>query len=358
MFVKESTPGRKKVYEQKNAIQKDSTLGNYYINEEKFKTMQSFVAEPGDIIVSCAGTIGEIYILPKEAEIGVINQALMRIKLFRKEIEQYFILYFDSVLKKEANDKGNGTGMKNIPPFDVLKKMLLPLPPEQEIKRILEKIETINSKISIIANSFKSLFDYVQSAKSKILDSIFGQSSSYKSYYKKTEGKLIDFCSSITKGSTPTTYGFNYQSTGISFIKVENVNNGRIDHSSINQFISEEAHIFQKRSQLKENDILYSIAGTIGKTCIIQKQDLPANTNQAFAIISGYEKYMDPNYLFLFLQYIAGQSGVEAHGGGMDNATLGGLKKLNIWFPSFNEDQMNIVKDVTNKLELLKTILN
>ena len=92
MFVKESTPGRKKVYEQKNAIQKDSTLGNYYINEEKFKTMQSFVAEPGDIIVSCAGTIGEIYILPKEAEIGVINQALMRIKLFRKEIEQYFIL--------------------------------------------------------------------------------------------------------------------------------------------------------------------------------------------------------------------------------------------------------------------------
>lgn len=67
---------------------------------------------------------------------------------------------------------------------------------------------------------------------------------------------------------------------------------------------------------------------------------------------------MDPNYLFLFLQYIAGQSGVETHGGGMDNATLGGLKKLNIWFPSFKEDQMNIVEDVTHKLELLKTILN
>ena len=192
MFIKENTPGRKKVYEQKNAIQKDCTLGNYYISDEKYKTMKSFIAEPGDIIVSCAGTIGEIYILPEEAETGVINQALMRIKLFRREIEKYFILYFDSVLKKEANEKGNGTGMKNIPPFDVLKKMLLPLPPEQEIKRILDKIETINSKISIIANSFKSLFDYVQSAKSKILNSIFEQNSSYKSYYEKP--KLNTLC--------------------------------------------------------------------------------------------------------------------------------------------------------------------
>ena len=64
MFVSENTMGRKKVYEQKNAIQKDYSLGNYYISKEKFKSMQSFIAEPGDIIVSCAGTIGEIYVLP------------------------------------------------------------------------------------------------------------------------------------------------------------------------------------------------------------------------------------------------------------------------------------------------------
>lgn len=143
MFVSENTMGRKKVYEQKNAIQKDYSLGNYYISKEKFKSMQNFIAEPGDIIVSCAGTIGEIYVLPNFSEVGIINQALMRIKLYLKCIEQYFILYFDSVLKKEANEKGKGTGMKNIPPFNVLKNMLLPLPPEKEIERIINQLNIV-----------------------------------------------------------------------------------------------------------------------------------------------------------------------------------------------------------------------
>ena len=68
-----------KVYEQKNAIQKDFTLGDYYIPKEKFNSMQSFNVEPEDIIISCAGTIGEVYKLPKNAPIGIINQALMRV---------------------------------------------------------------------------------------------------------------------------------------------------------------------------------------------------------------------------------------------------------------------------------------
>ena len=104
-------------------INKNAFLGNYYISQEKFSTMKSFAVDPGDIIVSCAGTIGEIYILPQNAESGVINQALMRIRLYYKNIEDYFILYFDSVLKKEANYEGKGTAIKNIPPFEILKKI-------------------------------------------------------------------------------------------------------------------------------------------------------------------------------------------------------------------------------------------
>ena len=91
MFVSESTTNRVKVYEQKNAIQKNHLLGKYYITNEKFEAMKGFIVEPGDIIVSCAGTIGEIYTLPSEAEIGIINQALMRIKLYKKNIIDYFI---------------------------------------------------------------------------------------------------------------------------------------------------------------------------------------------------------------------------------------------------------------------------
>ena len=140
MFV-EDGPQSYKVYEQKNAIQKDWKLGNYFITKEKFNTMQSFVVQPNDIIVSCAGTIGEIYVIPEGARIGIINQALMKITLYDNAIMKYFLLYFDHVLKGETREKGKGCAITNIPPFDVLKNIYIPLPPLEEQRRIVEKIE-------------------------------------------------------------------------------------------------------------------------------------------------------------------------------------------------------------------------
>ena len=355
MFVPEQTQNRVKVYEQKNAIQKDYKLGHYFISKQKFEEMKGFVVSPGDIIVSCAGTIGEIYVLPTEAETGIINQALMRICLYCKEIEEYFLLYFDSVLKKEANEKGNGTGMKNIPPFNVLKKMLIPIPPKAELNRIVSTIDLLSSKVNVIQKSFNSLNELSLRIKSKVLDAVFGENSSYKSYYAIREGELYTFCESITKGSTPTTYGFKYIKEGINFIKVENISDGKI-LDNINCHISEEAHDYQKRSQLKENDILYSIAGTIGKTCIVTKNVLPANTNQAFAIISGFSSNIMPEYLFYYLLWVSGKEGLESHGGGMNNATLGGLKKLFVWFPKKKEDQQTIVDKIKTAFMWLNVI--
>ena len=191
MFVPDSTPNRHKVYEQKNAIQKDCTLGNYYISDEKYKSMTSFVVEPNDIIVSCAGTIGEIFILPEDAEIGIINQALMRIRLYYKPLTDYFLMYFDAVLKQEASDKGKGTGMKNIPPFDVLKNMLFPLPTYEETIRILNKLTEISKFIEKIDTAIKDISVLSEQLKFKILDSFFSEKSWYKSYYEN-ELKLGD----------------------------------------------------------------------------------------------------------------------------------------------------------------------
>lgn len=63
MFVPKSNDTYK-VYEQKNAIQKDNTLGSYFITKEKYDSLIGFAIQPYDIIVSCAGTIGETYVLP------------------------------------------------------------------------------------------------------------------------------------------------------------------------------------------------------------------------------------------------------------------------------------------------------
>ena len=158
-----------KVYEQKNAIQKDECLGNYYISESHFEQLKGFEVFPHDIIVSCAGTIGETYVLPQNIQRGIINQALMYIRLYCAEITDFYLIYFDSIIKGNSQNDSKGTAIKNIPPFEVLKKYLFPLPPLAEQKRIIAEVQKWFSFVDDIDANKADLFRYVQQTKSKVL---------------------------------------------------------------------------------------------------------------------------------------------------------------------------------------------
>ena len=96
---------------------------------------------------------------------------------------------------------------------------------------------------------------------------------------------LGDVTSVITKGTTPTTLGKQFTNEGINFIKVQSIDEqGDILDDKLTN-IDDETHELLKRSQLQESDILFSIAGAIGRVAVVPKRFLPANTNQALAII-------------------------------------------------------------------------
>ena len=156
--------------------------------------------------------------------------------------------------------------------------------------------------------------------------------------------RLEDITTRITKGGTPTTYGYSFQKSGINFLKVENISEGRVDLKSITDFIGEDAHEFQAKSQLGVNDILFSIAGTIGETCVIREEYLPANTNQALAIIKGTDVAIIPKLLQLQLEAFVAKVKSKARGGAMSNVSLEDLKNLLVYIPPLPEQHRIVAK--------------
>lgn len=138
-----------KVYEQQHAIQKNYTLGSYFIDEEKYQELKNFEVGPGDYIVSCSGTIGRLYRLPKEAPHGVINQALLKITLEDRLLNHsYFSYLFQSeYFQRNILSDTRGTGMQNLAGMKEIKSVPILIPPLPEQRKIIETLDELTTKL-------------------------------------------------------------------------------------------------------------------------------------------------------------------------------------------------------------------
>ena len=120
--------------------------------------------------------MGKCYIMPTGMEKGIINQALMKITLLTSMDKQYFLYLFDIALEYMTEKYSNGSAIKNIPPFSVLKKENIPLPQFYEQSQIAEYLDEQCSKIdSIIESKKEQLTKITQHKKSLIYEYVTGK---------------------------------------------------------------------------------------------------------------------------------------------------------------------------------------
>lgn len=139
-FVKKSDTSVK-VYEQSNAIQRSAAIGSRYISREHYESLRRFKCKPGDIIMSCSGTIGKLFILPNDAEEGIINQALCKFTLGKDLLPEVFLLYMDILI---GNIETKGSGIKNISAVKFIKNLEIPVPPIGIQSKLLFELNQIN----------------------------------------------------------------------------------------------------------------------------------------------------------------------------------------------------------------------
>ena len=154
-----------KIYEQQHAIKNDFSIGRYYITEKKFNEMKGFELIEGDLIMSCSGTIGKIAVFPKNAEKGIINQALLRFRPIANLTTTSYLRICLSHITSKFEDNSHGTGLKNVASVEILKDIEFYCPPLPEQQKIVSEIEKIETQIAVA----QKIIDEIPAAKNAVL---------------------------------------------------------------------------------------------------------------------------------------------------------------------------------------------
>jgi len=170
--------------------------------------------------------------------------------------------------------------------------------------------------------------------------------------------KLSEVTSLITKGTTPTSLGHAFQKHGINFIKVESLSNQGSFIKNKFAYIDQETNSKLLRSQLSVGDVLFSIAGVIGRTAVVTPDILPANTNQALAIIRPQSKsILNSNFLHFALnsETVKKISQDASSQLAQANLSLGDLANLTLDLPTIDEQEKisSFLFSIDEKISLL-----
>jgi type I restriction enzyme, S subunit len=145
IFVKQSDY---KVYEQYCPINDDCSYERYYISEDLFRELEGFSVRAGDFLISCSGvTLGRITQVPRVHKKGVINQALLRVRINDDFYDLAFFkhLFRSSYFQRKVFDNSTGTAIPNVKGVNELKAIPVPLCSIEEQREIVRKIEMMFS---------------------------------------------------------------------------------------------------------------------------------------------------------------------------------------------------------------------
>ena len=228
---------------------------------------------------------------------------------------------------------------------------------ENEQRRIGGFFDRLDSLITLHQRKYEKLVNI----KKSMLDKMFPKNGAsvpeirFKGFTDPWEQrKLGEICDFITKGATPTTYGFSWQPDGVPFFRNDSIKDNVFVFGEFS-YISEAANEVLKRSEVHGNDILIAITGDIGKVGIIPDTVEKANINQHIARVR-IRKEALPYFVY---QYLASDDTQKEYqkiktGLSMPQLSLEQVRDIVVKIPEFNEQGK--IADCLRRIDTLITL--
>lgn len=331
-----------------------SETGFVFISINKAEEFKRSEVRKGDLIFTCWGTINQIGLIDGRSSypVYIISNKQMKLTPHPNKTDSEFLYYFFSSPRMQEQILSSNIG-SSVPGFNLgqLKAIELNLPPLPEQKAIASVLSCLDDKIDLLHCQNKTL--------EAMAETLFRQWFVEEAQEDWEEVTLGECCRVITKGTTPTTLKKRFVLSGINFIKVNCIDgNGNFLIDKF-QFIDKETNVLLSRSKLEEGDILYSIAGTIGRLIIVGKKILPANVNQALAIIRVNSEKINP----VFIKYCLKDREITENlhskvvHAVQPNLSLGEISKTTVPFPpkEVMENFVGMVEPMESKLQRNKS---
>ena len=141
-----------KIYGQEQVISGDCTFGDYYIDEERYKSLENCAVQAGDVLISLVGTYGKLLIMPEVFEPGIINPRLMKITFDKEKINPYYFkFFFQSESLKRALSENTHGGTMDILNLGIVRKIAMPLPTLKLQNEFADFVKQVDkSKVAVL----------------------------------------------------------------------------------------------------------------------------------------------------------------------------------------------------------------
>ena len=314
-----------------------------------------------DLLVCEGGDIGRTAIWNQEVENCYYQNHLHRLRAKTDDIDPLFILQwleYSFVIGKVYFGRANVTTIPNLSKSR-LSELIIPHPPLPEQRKIAHVLSTVQKAIEQQDNLIRTTTEL----KKALMQKFFTEGTRGEPQ-KETEiglvpeswevKKLKDYCELITKGSSPKWQGFNYCDKGLLFVRSQNIGWGVIENEFA--YLPIEFNEIQKRSILKENDVLINLVGaSIGRVAIAPKYFEGANSNQAVALVRLSEENLKERFLMHFLLTNVGQTVIKSNEKAIAraNISLTDISNFRIPIPTIEEQVL-----ISNSIDILGEKIN